>query len=171
MIKESTHNLREVWRGYTFVMHIIPIHVLEKRMTLNLQRIIWTGSQSSSGIPSEQLQKVVSVGLHACAARQMARTFCRIDTASLGMVIGYSGSSSKMASKISSSSSPLKGDCPSNISYVSTPNAHQSTARPYRCSKRIYPSIFTTRPREWTGLLTSGAMNSGVPQKVLVVLP
>jgi hypothetical protein len=122
-------------------MHIIPIHVLEERVTLNLQCIIWTGSQSSSGIPSEQLQGHVSES----SARQMARTFCKIDTASLGMVIGYSGSSSKMASKISSSSSPLNGDCPNNISYVSTPNAHQSTARPYRCSKRIYPNKVTRR--------------------------
>lgn len=43
-------------------------------------------------------------------------TFCKIETASLGMVMGYSGSSSRIASKISSSSSPRKGDCPSNIS-------------------------------------------------------
>ena len=57
-------------------------------------------------------------------------TFCKTDTASRGIVIGYNGSSSKMASKISSSSSPRKGDCPSNISYINTPNAHQSTARP-----------------------------------------
>lgn len=59
-----------------------------------------------------------------------ARTFCRIDTASLGIVMGYSGSSSRIASNISSSSSPRKGDCPRSISYISTPNAHQSTARP-----------------------------------------
>jgi len=35
-----------------------------------------------------------------------------------------------------------------------TPNAHQSTMRPHRCSRMI-----------------SGAINSGVPQNVDVVLP
>ena len=44
------------------------------------------------------------------------RTFCKMLTLSLGMWIGYRGSSSRIASKISSSSSPRNGDCPSNIS-------------------------------------------------------
>lgn len=61
--------------------------------------------------------------------------------------MGYSGSSSRMASKISSSSSPRKGDWPSNISYVKTPKAHQSTALPYLCSSRIYESISQHRVR------------------------
>lgn len=37
-------------------------------------------------------------------------TFCSIDTASRGIVIGYKGSSSRIASNISSSSSPRNGD-------------------------------------------------------------
>jgi hypothetical protein len=82
-----------------------------------------------------------------------------------GMVMGCRGLSSKMVSKISSSSSPRKANRPSNISYVKKQNAHQSTVRPYRYSSRIclnVSSILRTTS-------TSGAINSGVLQNVLVV--
>uniref|UniRef100_A0A6B0UIV7 Putative secreted protein n=1 Tax=Ixodes ricinus TaxID=34613 RepID=A0A6B0UIV7_IXORI len=67
---------------------------------------------------------------------------------------GYLTSSCTMLSNTSSSSSPGKGDSPTSISKSSTPRPHQSTARVYEVS-----------------VSTSGARNSGVPQKVPVRSP
>ncbi|KAH3662320.1 hypothetical protein OGAPHI_005571 [Ogataea philodendri] len=61
-------------------------------------------------------------------AGSLVNSLCRMSTASFDMLIGYNGSSVKMALKTSSSSSPLNGDLVSSIWYKSTPNAHQSTA-------------------------------------------
>ena len=68
--------------------------------------------------------------------------------------LGYRTSSLTILSKTSSSSSPGNGDSPTNISKMSTPSPHQSTARVYEVSVN-----------------TSGAKNSGVPQKVPVRSP
>ena len=68
--------------------------------------------------------------------------------------LGYLTSSLTMLSNTSSSSSPGNGDSPTSISKMSTPRPHQSTARVYDVSVK-----------------TSGAKNSGVPQKVPVLSP
>ena len=68
--------------------------------------------------------------------------------------LGYRTSSLTILSKTSSSSSPGNGDSPTSISKMSTPSPHQSTARVYEVSVN-----------------TSGAKNSGVPQKVPVRSP
>ena len=46
---------------------------------------------------------------------------------SLLKCLGKNGCSLQMDQKSSSSSHPLNGDCPINISYSKTPNDHQST--------------------------------------------
>jgi hypothetical protein len=57
---------------------------------------------------------------------------------------------------------------------MSTPKAHQSTARPYFLSRRIYRVENQLIVVDYKAVViwhTSGAMNSGVPQNVLVVEP
>jgi hypothetical protein len=110
------------------VVNVIEIDVSEERMSFDCFSIIFARAKTPDRIPQQQLEeKYMSVHEHAYDWGK--HTLVRRETASPGIDIGYKGSSSRMASKMSSSSSPLKGDCPSNISYVSTPNAHQSTAR------------------------------------------
>ena len=109
----STYNLREVWRGYTFIKDIIPTDVLEEGVSFDVESIIGTGSKATSWISRK---KLICKSATISSKQEFMQTFCKIETASFGIVIGYSGSSSKIASKISSSSSPLNGDWPSNIS-------------------------------------------------------
>ena len=129
----STYDSRKVRRRDALVEHIIEIDIFEERLPLELFCVFFARAKATSRIPCQQLH--MWTNMHHKLFRRL--TFCKIETASLGIVIGYRGSSSRIASKISSSSSPRNGDCPNNISYVRTPKAHQSTARPYRCSSRI----------------------------------
>lgn len=132
--EEFTYDSRKVRRRDALVQYIIEIDIFEERLPLELFCIFFARAKATGRIPCQQLNQMWT-NMHHKYLRRL--TFCKIETASLGIVIGYRGSSSRIASKISSSSSPRNGDCPNNISYVRTPKAHQSTARPYRCSSRI----------------------------------
>lgn len=102
---------REVWWCDPAMVDVVKGDVFEEEVFLDLLGVGLACSESSGGVASQQLGRVsISV------TRNSGLTRCRRDTASRGMVIGYKGSSSRIASKISSSSSPRKGDCPSNIS-------------------------------------------------------
>ena len=69
----------------------------------------------------------------------------------------------------SSSSSPGKGDSPTSISKMSTPRPHQSTA----LVQEVSVSTFEGQSQNLLTIkdFTSGAKNSGVPQKVPVLSP
>lgn len=111
---KATHNLREIRRRYPLVKNIIKVDIFEERLSLDFFSIFFTGTKSSIGIALKELE--TNPLLLVLQEIEDFLTFCKIETASLGIVMGYRGSSSKIASKISSSSSPRNGDCPSNIS-------------------------------------------------------
>lgn len=86
--KENGHKTddgREVWRRYTLIENIVKVHVFEERMPLNLFRIGLSGAKSTSRIAS---QKLVSVSELGYKDRADNTTFCSIDTASRGIVMG-----------------------------------------------------------------------------------
>lgn len=158
---KRTYESREVARRDPLVVDVVEVDVGEERLTLDLLGICLASSKSSRRVSLEQLRKNETPNRSSvCALLNRATregerlTPCRSLTALGCIVMGYSGGSSRMASKISSSSSPRKGDWPSSISYVSTPKAHQSTARVYGRSSRICTeqnpreSVFSNKERE-----------------------
>ena len=88
------------------MVNIIEVDILEEEMSLDILSVGLACTKSSSRVSCQELSHQYP-GQHCFDGRL---TRWRSETASRGMVMGYRGSSSRMASKISSSSSPLNGD-------------------------------------------------------------
>lgn len=104
---KSTYNLGEVRRRNALVENIVEADVLEEGMALDLLGVGLSRTKTAQRVASQELQ-LMSMAVELI--EDVVRTFCRMETASRGIVMGYNGSSSRMASKISSSSSPRNGD-------------------------------------------------------------
>jgi hypothetical protein len=104
----------EEGRRDPFVENVVPIRVFEEQVRLDLDGVGFGSSETTRRVLCEKLRhERLSVGKRVGRKKGKERlrlTFCKIETESFGMWIGYSGSSSRIASKISSSSSPRKGD-------------------------------------------------------------
>lgn len=59
-VKRGSYNRGAVRRGYTLVEYIVPAHVLEEWLPLDLLRVPLSGTKPAVGISSKELQSVGS---------------------------------------------------------------------------------------------------------------
>jgi hypothetical protein len=86
--KTKTHNLGKVWRRDSLGEHVLPAHVLEKRLLLNFLGIRHARTQSSLRVAREELHRGITVlRLYTRVPHKPdpKRTFCKIATESRGM--------------------------------------------------------------------------------------
>jgi len=78
------------------VIDVIPVNVLEERVRHDVFGIVGTRPQTQFGLSRKKLRQVSSRNDGKSAG--WMPTFCRIDTESRGMWMGYRGSSDRIAS-------------------------------------------------------------------------